>query len=64
MAKSYSGLRLKNDFKVSTQDAVHLYQKVASFLLLSKTMCLEKIAQLVQEAAVVGLLSGSNDVLA
>jgi hypothetical protein len=52
MAKSYSGSRYKDDFTVARQDAEHLYQKVASFLLLSKTMCYDKIAMLDHEAAV------------
>jgi HEPN domain-containing protein len=51
MAKSYSDSRYKDDFTVARQDAEHLYQKVASFLLLSRTMCNEKITMLDQEAA-------------
>jgi HEPN domain-containing protein len=52
MAKSYSDSRYKDDFTVARQDAEHLYQKVASYLLLSKIMCNDKIAILDQEAAV------------
>nr|WP_084407024.1 HEPN domain-containing protein [Pedobacter panaciterrae] len=50
MAKSYSGSRYKNDFTVSRQDAESLYQRVASFLLLVKNMCDDKIELLYREA--------------
>jgi len=51
MAKSYSGSRYKDDFTVSRQDAEHLYQRVASFLLLAKKMCNEKIELLAKSAS-------------
>ncbi|QDW24742.1 HEPN domain-containing protein [Pedobacter sp. KBS0701] len=51
MAKSYSGSRYKDDFTVSRQDAERLYQRVASFLLLAKQMCNEKIALLAKSAS-------------
>jgi len=51
MAKSYSGSRYKDDFSVSSLDAESLYKRVASFLLLVKEMCHDKIELLDQEAA-------------
>ncbi|NTE02112.1 HEPN domain-containing protein [Agrobacterium tumefaciens] len=51
MAKSYSGSRYKDDFSVSRQDVAHLYQRVASFLLLAKAMCNEKIERLDKSAS-------------
>ncbi|RZJ89348.1 MAG: HEPN domain-containing protein [Chryseobacterium sp.] len=50
MAKSYSGSRYKDDFTVYRQDAESLYQRVASFLLLVKNMCDDKIELLYREA--------------
>jgi len=51
MAKSYSGSRYKDDFTVSRQDAESLYQRVASFVVLAKGMCSEKIALLAKSAS-------------
>jgi HEPN domain-containing protein len=51
MAKSYSGSRYKDDFTVSRDDAERLYQRVASFLLLAKAMCSEKIELLAKSAS-------------
>ena len=51
MAKSYSGSRYKHNFTVSRQDAERLYQRVASFLLLVKEMCNEKIELLAKSAS-------------
>lgn len=61
MAKSYSGSRYKDDFAVSRQDAGSLYQRVASFLLLAKELCNEKIELLVQEAAHHSVLQIAGD---
>ncbi|MFF5380283.1 HEPN domain-containing protein [Pedobacter suwonensis] len=51
MAKSYSGSRYKDDFTVSRRDAESLYQRVASFLLLAKEMCNEKIKLFAKSAS-------------
>jgi HEPN domain-containing protein len=51
MAKSYSASRYQDDFAVSRQDAESLYQRVASFLLLAKAMCDEKIERLAEVAS-------------
>ncbi|PWS33222.1 HEPN domain-containing protein [Pedobacter paludis] len=62
MAKSYSGSRYKDDFTVSRQDAENLYQRVASFLLLVKKMCDDKIELLDQEAALHAILKNTEAV--
>jgi HEPN domain-containing protein len=62
MAKSYSGSRYKDDFTVSRQDAESLYQRVASFLLLAKEMCDEKIELLEREAALHAVLKNTEAV--
>lgn len=62
MAKSYSGSRYKDDFTVSRQDAENLYQRVASFLLLVKKMCDDKIELLDQEAALHAVLKNTDAV--
>lgn len=62
MAKSYSGSRYKDDFMVSRQDAVSLYQRVASFLLVVTEMCNEKIELLDQEAALYSVLKNTETV--
>jgi len=51
MAKSYSRSRYKDDFTVSRQDAESLYQRAASFILLAKEMCSEKIELLAKSAS-------------
>jgi len=51
MAKSYSGSRYKDNFKVSRQDAESLYRRVTSFLSLVKEMCDDKIELLAEKAA-------------
>lgn len=56
LAKSYSGSRYKDDFTVSRQDAESLYKRVASFLLLVKEMCDDKIELLDQEASLHAVL--------
>jgi len=60
MAKSYSGSRYKDDFTVSRQDAERLYQRVASFILLVKEMCDEKIELLAQEASLHAILKNTE----
>lgn len=62
MAKSYSGSRYKDDFSVSWQDAESLYQRVASFLLLVKKMCDDKIELLDQEGALYAVLKNTEAV--
>lgn len=62
MAKSYSGSRYKDDFTVSRQDAESLHQRVASFLLLAKKMCKEKIELLAQEAADHSILQVADEI--
>ena len=62
MAKSYSGSRYKDDFTVSRQDAERLYQRVASFLLLAKEMCNEKIALLAKSASDYAALTNTEQV--
>jgi len=62
MAKSYSGSRYKDDFTVSRQDAESLYQRVASFLLLAKQMCNEKIELLAKSASDYTVLKNADDV--
>lgn len=62
MAKSYSGSRYKDDFEVSRQDTESLYQRVASFLLLAKEMCNEKIELLDQEATLYSVLKNNEAV--
>jgi HEPN domain-containing protein len=62
MAKSYSGSRYKDDFTVSRQDAESLYKRVASFLLLVKEMCDDKIKLLDQEAALHTVLKNTEAV--
>ncbi|WP_293782698.1 HEPN domain-containing protein [uncultured Pedobacter sp.] len=62
MAKSYSGSRYKDDFKVSRQDAEFLYQRVAFFVLLAKEMCKEKIALLAKSAADFAALKNTDQV--
>lgn len=62
MAKSYSGSRYKDDFTVSRQDAESLYQRVASFLLLVKEMCDDKIELLDREAAFHAVLKDTEAV--
>jgi len=60
MARSYSGSRYKDDFTVSRQDAERLYQRVASFILLAKDMCDEKIELLAQEASLHAILKNTE----
>ncbi|MFC3563267.1 hypothetical protein [Pedobacter jamesrossensis] len=62
MAKSYSGSRYKDDFSVCGRDAESLYQRVASFLMLAKEMCNEKIELLDQEAALHAVLKNAEAV--
>lgn len=62
MAKSYSGSRYKDDFTVSRQDAERLYQRVASFLLLAKEMCNEKIELLAKSASDYAVLKNADHV--
>lgn len=62
MAKSYSGSRYKDDFMVSRQEALSLYQRVASFLLVVTEMCNEKIEVLNQEAALYSVLKDTETV--
>lgn len=62
MAKSYAGSRYKDDFTVSRQDAEHLYQRVASFLLLAKAMCNEKIERLAKSASDDAILKNADQV--
>lgn len=62
IAKSYSGSRYKDDFTVSRQDAERLYQRVASFLLLAKEMCHEKIELLARSASDYTVLKNADDV--
>lgn len=62
MAKSYSGSRYKDDFTVSRQDAERLYQRVASFLLLAKEMCNEKIELLAKSASDYAVLNNADHV--
>ncbi|WP_412468347.1 HEPN domain-containing protein [Pedobacter sp. KLB.chiD] len=62
MAKSYSGSRYKDDFTVSRHDAEFLYQRVASFLLLAKVMCNEKIALLAKSASDFAALKNTDQV--
>jgi len=62
MAKSYSGSRYKDDFTVSRQDAERLYQRVASFLLLAKEMCNEKIELLAKSASDDAVLKNADQV--
>ncbi|RZJ64683.1 MAG: HEPN domain-containing protein [Flavobacterium sp.] len=62
MAKSYSGSRYKDDFSVSRQDAERLYQRVASFLLLAKEMCMEKIELLAKSASDYAALKNADHV--
>jgi len=62
MAKSYSGSRYKDDFTVSRQDAERLYQLVASFLLLAKEMCNEKIELLAKSASDYAALKNADHV--
>lgn len=62
MAKSYSGSRYKDDFTVSRQDAERLYQRVASFLLLAKEMCNEKIELLAKSASDYAVLKNADAV--
>ncbi|SDG72367.1 HEPN domain-containing protein [Pedobacter terrae] len=62
MAKSYSGSRYKDDFRVSRHDAESLYQRVASFILLANTMCNEKIALLAKSASDDAALKNTDQV--
>jgi HEPN domain-containing protein len=62
MAKSYSGSRYKDDFTVPRQDAERLYQRVASFLLLAKEMCNEKIELLAKSASDYAALKNADHV--
>jgi HEPN domain-containing protein len=62
MAKSYSGSRYKDDFTVYRQDAESLYKRVASFLLLVKEMCDDKIELLDQEASLHTVLKNTEAV--
>ena len=62
MAKSYSGSRYKDDFIVSRQDAESLNKRVASFLLVAKEMCNNKIELLDQEAALHAVLKKTEAV--
>ena len=62
MAKSYSGSRYKDDFTVSRQDAERLYQRVASFLLLAKEICNEKIELLAKSASDYAALKNADHV--
>jgi HEPN domain-containing protein len=62
MAKSYSGSRYKDDFTVYRQDAERLYQRVASFLLLAKEMCNEKIELLAKSASGYAVLKNADQV--
>jgi len=62
MAKSYSGSRYKDDFTVSREDAERLYQRVASFLLLAKALCSEKIELLAKSASDYAVLKNADHV--
>lgn len=62
MAKSYSGSRYREDFTVSRQDAESLHQRVASFLLLVKEMCNEKIELLITAASDYEVLKNADHV--
>ncbi|WP_431291649.1 HEPN domain-containing protein [Pedobacter sp. P26] len=62
MAKSYSGSRYKDDFTVCREDAERLYQRVASFLLLAKAMCSEKIELLAKSASDYAVLKNADHV--
>lgn len=48
LLKSYSVVRCKNTFKISTDDSCLLYNKVTAFVTLAKVMCEDFIAQLTQ----------------
>lgn len=60
MAKSYSSSRYKDDFTVFRQDAACLYQRVSSFLLLTKEMCNEKIVLLTKSASDYAVLKNAD----
>ena len=62
MAKSYSASRYKDDFTVYRQDAERLYQRVASFILLAKKMCNEKIELLAKSASDYAVLKNADHI--
>ncbi|WP_158798663.1 HEPN domain-containing protein [Pedobacter sp. L105] len=61
LMKSYSSSRYGEGFKVSAQDAHHLYNRVSAFVDLVKEMCGAKIEELEHEAFLYKELKGESE---
>lgn len=62
LLKSYSGSRYGDGFKVGSQDALNLYNRVSAFVDLVKEMCTTKIEELENEILLYKELKGESEV--
>ena len=60
LVKSYSAARYKDNFTVAESDAHALFNKVKTFVPIAKEMCIQKIAELDQQAETYGQIKKEN----